>query len=275
MSQVDTGRRTPYEMVFGSERFAETEFPAIEEEAESRGTAMVGRDDLASLARVGALLQTVAPEASEPSALTRYLDILFHGFRFWKAGCSMYAFEEPVLRSLVERAPDLSGWAPSSPAPSIYIELPKNLFWADAVEGQPPEPVEGLFVAVGSDAAKDDLRILAVLGMRADRPGFSVIEVVAPPEEAKTSGNPTTFRSEIPGADLAQLYSLARPSEILLIVMRMLWYVDVYGEAIQTVAGAAVGSAELDEPGQPGPTSLDHQRVSLVTRAAEAAGGAG
>ena len=254
------GRLTPYEMVFGVENMAEREFPAIVEEAERRGIEPARRREFAYLDAAAALLGRLVPEQTDPGALDRYFDILFHCFHFWRAGCPLYAFEEPAIRDLIETGPELSGWSPRETWSALYFELPRNLFWAAVSEGEPPEPVEGLFMRLGPAAEAADF--LLILGMRADRPGFSVAAFVARLDPAGAPGEPDSFLSDIPGAELAALYSLGRSSEALLLALRLLWYLDAYPEAAEAVRGVAGrGQAGSDRP-----SALDHYRVRLVER---------
>ncbi|KPK82577.1 MAG: hypothetical protein AMS25_01580 [Gemmatimonas sp. SM23_52] len=263
-AEASLGRYTPYELMFGAERLAEHELPAIAEEARRRGITLSRRDHFAGSEGVGRLLRRLVPETLEPTALESYLDILFHCYHFWDAGCPLYAFAADVVRDLVAIAPDLGSWNPRAPHPSLYVELPRNLFWAAVTEGEPPEPVEGLFVRLGPDQPPTGVDLLIALGMRPDRPGFSVAAFTASLEQTAELKEPGAFESEIPGADLAGIYSLQRPSEALLLTLRLLWYLDVYPDAKETVPGAA--DAAPQAYGYDVPTALDHHRVRLIGR---------
>ncbi|UCC48495.1 MAG: hypothetical protein JSV41_13720 [Gemmatimonadota bacterium] len=262
--EASLGRYTPYEMVFGVERLAEREFSALAEEASRRRITLSRRDEFAGSEHVGTLLQRLVPETPEPAALESYLDILFHCYHFWNAGCPLYAFEAEVARDLIATPPNLEGWSLRAPHPSLYIELPRSLFWAAVTEGELPEPVEGLFVRLGPDQPPAEFDLLIALGMRPERPGFSVAALTAALEDTLGSEQPGAFRSDIPGADLAGIYSLQRPSEALLLVLRLLWYLDVYGEATEAVPGT--GGEAPQAFGYDAPTALDHYRVRLSGR---------
>jgi hypothetical protein len=263
-SEVRIGRRTPYEAVFGVDRLGELEFPAIVEEAARRAVRLGRRDEFAGLERVGALLRRVVPDETEPAALDLYLEILFHCFHFWRHGCRMYACEEAVARALVETPPALGDRRLSLPHPSFYLELPANLFWATVEEDRPPEPAEGLFVQHDPDRPSPDVQLLLVLGMRAGRPGFSAVGLVADLEVAAPLEEPGAFGPEIPGADLAGLYSLRTSSEVVLLLLRLLWYLETYPESLEPLAGAVSGEAPPADRDLL--TSLDHFRVRLVER---------
>ncbi|NIR45675.1 MAG: hypothetical protein GWN99_14845 [Gemmatimonadetes bacterium] len=257
----ESGRLTPYELVFGSTKLAEDEFPTIAAEAERRGIEAGKRDRFAQLESVAHLIGRLVPETAEMAAFDRYLDTLYHCFHFWRSGLQLVTLEEALARSLVEDPPDLSGWSPGARG-GLYIELPRNLFWADVIANDPPEPVEGMFVRTDRDGDRSVIEILLVLGMRADRPGFSTAGLTVELEELSGS-EPDAFRSDIPGADLAGLYSLGRPSEAVSLALASLWYMERYPEAAERVeADAAAESSAVDV----GPTSLDHVRLQLNER---------
>lgn len=259
MSQTsETGRPTPYEMVFGAERFSLKEFPAVAEEARERDLTVSSREAFALLAQVGVLLEQLVPDETEPAAIDRYLDILFHAFHLWQGGCRIYSFDEPVVRSLIESAPDIRNWQPRVPASAFYIELPRNLFWASVTEGQPPEPVEGMFVKPKEEAPASRADILLVLGMWPDRPGFSVAQLAADLEASFKLVHADAFKSDVPGAERAGLYSLQLSSEAALLLARLLWYLDAHPASLERVKrGSTRGSC-----------SFQHYRVRLVQRSA-------
>ncbi len=258
-----TGRRTPYEAVFAADRLGELEFPAVVEEAARRAVRLTRRDEFAGLERVGSLLRRLVPDEAEPAALDLYLEIVYHCFHFWRRGCRVYACEEALARSLVEAPPALAGRPPPVPHPSFYLELPANLFWVEVEEGRPPEPAEGLFVEHEPGRSPADAQLLLVLGMRAGRPGFSAVGLALDLGAAARLEEPDAFAPTIPGADLAGLYCLQRSSEVALLLLRFLWYVDAYPESLERTAAPrpGEGSAERDSH-----TSLERFRVRLVER---------
>ncbi len=259
---MTVGRITPYEVAFGERSFAEQEFPALAEESERRSLSTWRYDQFTLLGRVAALLERVLPNDAEAAAVDQYAQTLYHGFHFWSAGCPLYAFESAVLRSLIEWPPDLREWPIRIPGPSQYLELAKNLFWAQVTEAGPPEPVEGMFVAGEAGRGSGGLEILVVLGLRAERPGFSVAGLRLDPRQARRLDEPVAFRSDIPGAERAGLYSLQRYSEAATLVLRALWYIDAHPASCEAVKGGG-GRGEL---GREALTVLDHFRVSLIER---------
>ncbi len=66
---------------------------------------------------------------------------------------------------------------------------------------------------------------------------------------------------DIPGAELAELYSLQRASEAVMLSLRLLWYVDSYpGSLVPAVGGGQRRSSYIV------PTTLDHFQAHLVDR---------
>lgn len=234
---------TPYERIFGSPRFEEREFPAIRDEAKTRGLDPDVRDQFVLLGRTGMLLEEIAPEGSGPEALELYRDTLYFAFNFWQSGREIYAFDEEVARSLIESPPDLSAWTVRAPARSFYVELPPRLFWGLAEEGGTPEPVEGIFVVVDPTEAAGSgfvgIQALLVLGMRPGRAGFSVVSVRGDPRTDLDAEGPGAFRSDLPGADLAGLYSIRERAEAVLLLLRTLWYLYRHPEAVAPPEEAA------------------------------------
>lgn len=246
------GRFTPFEMVFGGGALAEERFPTLTEEVEQRQVAATRRDEFARLDGVARLVEELVAGDADAATLDRFLDLIFHCYHFWRASCPLYVVEEPLIRELVETAPDLTGWQPRAPRAAAYLELPRNILWTAGTGGEPPEPVEGLFVRVGDGPSLD---CLIIMGMRAGRPGFSVAGVTARLEQVGDIEEPGAFRSQIPGAELAGLYSLSTSSEALMLALRVLWYLDSYPESAEAFgpADAAPGGA-----GDLGTTNLEH-----------------
>jgi hypothetical protein len=245
-------------MVFAG-GLADQHFASISEETVGGAKQ---RDVFARLESVAALVQQLVPDDADAAAFDRSLDLIFHCYHFWKAGCPLYALEDGAVRDLIDNPPELSAWTPTPPHASLYLELPQNLLWAAVTEGDIPEPVEGLFLRIEEGQA---VSILLVLGMRLDRPGFSVSGIEAQVSDATDTDEPGAFRSDIPGADLAGLYSLQRPLEALLLALRVLWYVESYPEAAESVRVDIEATSESNG----GLTNLDHHIVRLVERSRE------
>lgn len=256
MTEDEVGRRSPYEAVFTVEGLDERGFAVIEEEGRRLGADLSRREQFARIDAVADLLAHLIPESFETGALDRYLEIIFHGFHFWRAGRPFYAFEEGVVRSLIERPPDLRDRTLRLPHPAQYLELPRNLLWAAVTDG-PPEPLEGLFAR--SLVEPDGTEVLFVLGMWPERPGFSVAGLTFP-ADAPLVAHADAFHSDLPGADLAGLYSLGSAGEAIALLARLVWYIAAYTEAVVPVPAKSAGAGEDGRR----KTSLEHLRVGTV-----------
>lgn len=255
------GRVTPFERVFADERFSTEKFPALVEEARESGRRLEDRQEFAMLARTGILLQELTPADSPPAAIQHYLELLFHAVHFWRAGMPVFAFEEPLVRFLVESDLDLSDWLPRVEPAVSYIELPA-LFWVRVDDELSPEPLEGFFLMRRADGEPQHgagsggellADMLMVLGMRESRPGFSVVPLTL--NFAVTPALPNdAFSSDLPGAEEAGLYSIRDAGEALALVQRLSWYRDEYQSAAEVVGAGAGDSAG---------TRLAYKRMSL------------
>lgn len=238
-------RLTPYELVF-TERFDAEVFPKIAAEASRHDVDPLQPDRFQLLAAVGDAVRDVVPPEAPADALEQYRALLYHAFNFWSFEKRLYLLEPATARYLVEAAPGLEGWDLAVPHPSVYLQLPANLFWGSVSPAAGPEPVDGFFVACA--AGEDPLgvpfqrvAVLVVLGIRRHRAGFSVIPFdteVGPgiaAEWALPGGRETgtDFQTVLPGGEISGLYSILTTNEVLKLVGRALWYIDRFPEELR------------------------------------------
>lgn len=267
-------RRTPYELVFESDAFESSIFPRIGKEAASHGVDPLLPEQFAFLSIAGDAVREVLPPDAPSEALEEYRALLFHAFNFWRYGKRVYLLEPSLARYLVEAAPGLREWELRLPHPSLYLQLPPSLFWGSISADMPPEPVDGFFVSTvtpedAQGRPSPRLDVLAVLGIRRDRAGFSVIPldaILEPGIASVWAGTPAResgedFETVLPGGDLARLYSILTTGEILKLLARALWYVDTVPEG---VAQEAPPPPAEDSADAPPPPRLSYHRVSLV-----------
>jgi hypothetical protein len=168
-------RLHPFDFVFAD--FASAHFPEIQREA---ADAVV---DLGTLTRLPAtqnalrILGGLDPDESVP-AITEYLVLLFAAYRFWAAGRPTTTVARPSLEALLEAPP---GEHAPFPDDACYVQLPGHMFWATIGEDAPHEPLDGFFVI--TNAGGGEVTVVAVLGLRSGREGFSQIAVTAPAAE--------------------------------------------------------------------------------------------
>lgn len=247
MSGPAHARLTPFELVFGAELFEASVFPDIQQELEARGLETPPPERFLFLTTVGKLLRMIAGseppggepggeaaadpgavadagEAAEPASsegVDEYGALLYQAFRFWRDGRQLFVLEEGALRQMLDDTGAVTEPV-RPPHPSGYVQLPRHLVWARAGEEQ-PEPVDGLFWAwQEADEGPHRLDVLLVLGMRPDRPGFSVVPVAAELEQgrpgdwgARARPGGEDFANVLPGGELDALFAVATPAEAL------------------------------------------------------------
>ena len=107
--------------------------------------------------------------------------------------------------------------------------------WGSPSEGSAPEPLDGMFVSATGDPGT--IAVLAIFGMRPDRPGFSAVglEGRADSEDAGASeieiaaareDGSEPFGPRLAGGTAAGLYSVANAGELLLLTCRLLTLLD-------------------------------------------------
>lgn len=266
-------RPTPYELVFDAARYEARVFPGILADAERVGVEPLLRDRFSLLASAGEAVREVIPGEAPAEAFEQYRSLLFHAFNFWRYGRRVYLLDPAVARYLVETKPQTRGWELALPHPSVYVQLPPNLFWGSVSPDSIPEPVDGFFVTAAEirDAFDDPcqrVEILLVLGLRRDRAGFSVIpfDTETGPGIAagwadstgREEGEGEDFGSVLPGGEMAGLYSILTVGEVLKLLGRIFWYIDAFPEGLHTEV-AAEALPEGEEP----VTRLSYHRITI------------
>lgn len=266
---------SPYEMAFGEAGFETRIFPRIQAEADEHGEDPTLRERFGFLTLAADAAREMVPPEATVEALEEYRALLYHAFNFWRFGRRTYVLEPAVARYLVEAAPALAGWELSLPAPSVYMRLPSNLFWASISTDVPPEPVDGFFatVADGRDALGapfQELQVLMVLGLRRARAGFSVIPfateagpgIPATWAEAPGREGARDFANILPGGEMAGLYSILTTTEALKLLARALWYVESHPADVEPLDAPERRGEE--RVGQVPLSRLGYHRVSLA-----------
>jgi hypothetical protein len=225
------GRTDPYHLVFGARSLDDTLFPPIAGEAKARDAPLDDPERFLFLTSVGRLLQAIAGDPAEGGpgsgeALRQHGRLLYHAFHFWREGKKVLELEEAEVRRVLDKdhAPgDASaGSILATPAPAGYARLPRNLIWAAADQGLQPEPADGFFwVHRRPEGEPAEIFVLAPLGVRHDRPGFTVVTAEGVAQDgrgwAHVQGRPggVDFATTLPGGELDRLYSIETPTELL------------------------------------------------------------
>lgn len=243
-----TGTRpTPWDVVFSDETFESTTFPAIEREAAERDIDPSTPDQFLLLSTVGTLLHELAPDA-EPSAagglqpidaVRAFGPLAFQAFNFRRHDRTVVELDEADTRSLLGARDAIGDWSFKVPAPAGYLQLPRNLVWAHVADDVPAEPADGIFWTVTSSerthAAEEPhaIALLLVLGLREDRPGFTVVDATASPPDPPGHWGDTDAREDggdfeniLPGGELSSLHGIVTVAELFKLVSRAFHQLD-------------------------------------------------
>ena len=225
-------RATPFSLAFGE---IEPRFPAIAEALQQDGAAPTDRDRFVLLEPVGRLLREIVPEDAGADALEAHVLLLHHAYLYWAAEQRVYQISEDALR----RAVDEKRITTLLPHAAQYLQLPELRVWGTPNEASPPEPLDGMFVSAApsqTDGA-GAISVLAIFGMRPDRPGFSAVGLEGRADSddaaqgeieiaAARDDGTAPFAPKLAGGSAAGLYSVANAAELLLLTCRLLTLLD-------------------------------------------------
>lgn len=262
MSLHDTYPRvTPFELAFRDVPSADALAEEVAEEAAGRGSDADHPHAFVTMEAVERFARALAPDDDPEHAGLRYGPLAYHGVHFTRAGCPLFLLTTHVARYLTGGSP---GGEPRLPAPAGYLQLPQHLFWAAGESGS-PESVDGIF---WSAPAGDTLHTLLVTGLHPGGHGLGVVPLPAAPMadapdwlEVDARGDGGDFQSDLPGAEIEQLYALQTAGEALKLLARFFAYAARVPGALDRLEGPVGGPDEGREG--PRPSSLACTRVVL------------
>lgn len=209
-------RPTPYEAIF--EDTVEIRFPSVQGEARLTRKDATDLAQFASLPTVQHILADIeSPSVLEdnPAAAEEYLTLLYVAFRFWEAG--------KVVRHV--KREDWSDVVPvgklertAVPSGACYLQFSERWFWAQITATAPHEPLDGIFLAQSGDGSQ--LVVVAVLGLRAEREGFSQVSLAVGTDEVEqvlSAAPPTSFPPLMEGGREAGFRSVESAADLLLL----------------------------------------------------------
>ena len=182
-------------------------------------------EDLAVFAKLEAverILDRMRPggdAADIPEIGEEYLRLLFAAYRYWRGGRVTLDLEgetqELPSPQLDEQA--LGHFIQGVPQ-AAYVRLPQHRFWGQVEAGAPHEPIDGFFLVAAGRRGLEWL-IVAILGFRPDRGGFSQVSVTALAHDLLTarSVRQPAFAPVMDGGDLAGFRSVTSVGELLLL----------------------------------------------------------
>ncbi len=195
---------------------ASDRFPEIRRDAETEVRDTADRSQFGALRSVQHLVGEIEDPGlieRDPEAAAEYLNALYVAYRFWDAGRHVVPVARDRLQDLLEHP---SHDVPQVPHGACYLRLPERWFWARIGPDEPHEPLDGVFVAEGGHGR--EISVLAVLGLRADRPGFSQVTLSVPAADVATIDSEVirpAFASTLDGGEAAGLKSVSTTGELL------------------------------------------------------------
>ncbi len=203
-----TPRPHPFTLVFGE--LAEARFPAIREAVGDAPSV----DQFLLAEAVVELLQELRPDEGIGEAIDDFVAFTHAAFCFWAAGSVTRDLDLATTRALCAEA---GGGTHAEPATTTYIQVSPRLIWGQLGEETLHEPLDGWFALPEASA----VRMVACFGVHAERPGLSVVSIVGTASESfvREDGTPR-FAPTMEGGELAGLFAVASPEELLLLAAR-------------------------------------------------------
>jgi hypothetical protein len=198
------------------EALGEERFTQVRDSLTARGTDALVRDAFLLDPAAITLLRDLVPREAPTETLHAYGALLHALYLCWDAAFPVRSVSTDRLRlALGSRSP-----LPAPRSPLVcYVQLPERLCWAEPAPGEAHEPLDGMFVSVRGRR----LAVVAVLGFRPERGGFTTIEaeldlpLELPPQ--RSDGRPA-FAPVLPGGDRAQLLSVVDAHELAALALK-------------------------------------------------------
>ena len=233
---------------------ADALFPAIDSEIAARGTDDADRDAFLLLGHVGGALREMLPPDAGADALEQASELLWHAWRFARTGSRLYVMSDAATARLMAPESPRDPWRFAAP-PACYVQLPYQRAWARVSEQAAYEPFDGWFAAARTlPSGTHEIRVLAVLGLRDDRPGISLLAHHATLDERdigehlahpwRESGEP--YANVIPGGERMGYRTLATRSELEALALRAWRVLDEGVAALERHDGAPEGPTEAN-----------------------------
>ncbi len=190
-------------------------FEAMRAALAKAATDAADRDAFLLDGAVGRALRDLVPADAPADAVTEYGALLHALYLHWDAGSPGRSLERDAAAALLSAPP---ARIEDVPAPrAVYVQLPERLVWAAPAPGAPHEPMDGLFLL----RAPGRCRVLAVLGFRPDRQGFTTVaaDTPLPPRLAPRPDGSRPFATVLPGGERMGLFSVTSPSELAVLAL--------------------------------------------------------
>jgi hypothetical protein len=210
---VSTQRPLPWTALV--EALGESSFDAMRSALAKAGIDPFDRDAFLLDGAVGRVLRDFVPADAPAEAVTEYGALLHALYLHREHGSSVRVLERDAATALLAAPPESAATAEAPHA--VYVRLPERLVWAASAPGAPHEPIDGLFVL----RSPGRWRVLAVLGFRPDRHGFTVVtaDAASPPRPARRSDGSPPFATVLPAGERMGFFSVTTPPELVLLAL--------------------------------------------------------
>lgn len=191
-------------------------FEDIREAVATGRVDATNRDAFVLVGPAGALLKDLMPDEAPAQAVAEYAALLHLLYLHHDAGHPVRALDRAALDAALADLHPL-GRPPAAPG-VLYVQLPERAVWAEPNPGEPHEPLDGCFVQLSASA----VTVLAVLGFRPERGGFTTVEASAPlPVRAPgpRPGGSAPFASALPAGDRMGFRSVVSPGELIALAL--------------------------------------------------------
>jgi hypothetical protein len=210
-------RRLPWSDLV--EAIGEEHFDEIRRALAASGVRDLDRDAFLLNGPAAAVLRELMPDDAPADTVAAYSALLHMLYVTWARDWPLAFVSSDELRGALSSPRPLTH---ASTHPLVcYLQLPERLVWAEPVSGDPHEPLDGVFVI----ATREKIHVLAILGFRREREGFTTmegaIELPAPAPVSRRDGT-HAFGAVMPGGNAAGLISLVDEHELATLVMRSL-----------------------------------------------------
>ncbi len=229
-------------------------FPALRDENAQRHGDGADRDAFLLLAHAGAALKQMLPDEAPSAALDQAAELLWQSWRFWDTGARLYVLSDAATARLTEADFAIAGWRFAAPA-AAYLQLPYQRVWARVGSDAAYEPMDGCFLCARElPGGAHELRLLAVLGLRAERPGVSLIMHHATFDDAGAAAraahpwraDAAPFANAIPGGERMGYKTIATVNELEAFALRALHRLEADPRAlVRAEGGGPAGSTTL------------------------------
>ena len=196
----------------------------------------------------------LAPDAGA-DALAQASELLWQAWRFVRTGARLYVVSGDAAERLTVPEVDAGAWRFAAP-PACYVQLPYQRLWARVSEQAAYEPIDGWFGAARVLASgAHEIRLLAVLGLREERPGVSLLPHAVTLSDAdagarlarpwRAEGAP--FANAITGGERMGYGTLATVGELEALALRTWRALDVGARALERHEGATERTGAANE----------------------------